>query len=550
MSGCINIIMDETSKIRKFPNKDWLIYISILLIGLLGSLVIIYSTPWGPWVFSDSTEYIVSAKNLITGHGLGLYGPSGAFHPLSLHPPFYSLLLSFFGLFGADLLITARWLNAIMFGLTILVVGVSLYTFTKSSWLSIGSCILLFSMPALVDIFSGAMSEPLFIFTGLVGIFLIMVYMKNDRFMLLIAAALFSSLSLFTRYAGLAFIITGIFALLFFNQKPWKKRFLPVLIYGIISCLPIIGWRIWLNMQSVSSQKIQMAHNITGQFSQFRLGIMEIIWSWLPFTSYLPRYTYNIARNFLLIFILLMLILFFLAARRMRMSNQKMVNSSNGLLFAVLMFIFALAYLFVLVVSYIFTDPTPDVNIRTLLPAHLALLLGFFSLLLFFIQAWPTIKWLYLIPILLLIGISISFLHDSIEIVSNFHQSGFGYTSREWRASETIDAIEKLPTNIPIISNESAAVLFHTNRPAYDISELVDGKPISFSRYGDDPADPVQAVFRNNGAALALFNSKFWQFNQLYGDQTTKRLENLTQGLYLYAQLRDGAIYMYSPPRN
>jgi len=27
-------------------------------------------------------------------------------------------------------------------------------------------------------------------------------------------------------------------------------------------------------------------------------------------------------------------------------------------------------------------------------------------------------------------------------------------------------------------------------------------------------------------------------------------LEYLTQGLYLYAQLRDGAIYMYSPPRN
>ena len=230
------------------------------------------------------------------------------------------------------------------------------------------------------------------------------------------------------------------------------------------------------------------------------------------------------------------------------MNNQKMVNSSNGLLFAVLMFIFALSYLFVLGISYIFTHPTPDVNIRTLFPAHLALLLGFFSLLLFFIQAWSSIKWLYLIPILLIIGISISFLHDSIEIVSNFHQSGFGYTSREWRASETIAAIEKLPSNIPIISNESAAVLFHSNRSAYDISELIDGKPISFSRYGDDPADPAQAAFRNKGAALALFNSIFWQFNQLYGDQTAERIENFTQGLYLYAQLKDGAIYMLHPP--
>src|SRR4030042_4269134 len=182
MSGRINIVMDEISKNRKFPIKDWVTYISIFLISILGSLIIIYSTKWGPWLFSDSTEYIVTAKNLITGHGLGLYGPSGAFHPLSLHPPFYSLLLSFFGLFGADLVITARWLDAILFGLTILVVGVSLYTFTKSSWLSIGGSFLLFGMPALVDIFSGALSEPLFIFTGLAGIFLIMLYIKNNRY--------------------------------------------------------------------------------------------------------------------------------------------------------------------------------------------------------------------------------------------------------------------------------------------------------------------------------------------------------------------------------
>jgi Dolichyl-phosphate-mannose-protein mannosyltransferase len=541
--------MDEKPDKKRIPLKDWLTLISIFLISLVGFLVIIYATRWGPWVFSDSTEYIVSAKNLLAGHGLGLYGPSGAFHPLSLHPPFYSLLLGFFGLFGADLLVTARWLDAILFGLTIMLVGVSLYMITKSSWLSIGASFLLLSMPALVDIYSGAMSEPLFIFTGLVGIFLILCFIKNERYILLISAALFSGLSLLTRYAGFAFIITGIFALLVFNQKPWKKRITHSLIYGTISILPIIGWRIWLKVLSISSQQFGIGVNPMELFTRFRLSVMEIIWSWLPFTSVLPQYSYNLARNLLLILLILMLILFALAARMRHKNNQKLFDSNNGLMFAVLMFVFVLAYLLILAFSYIFTHPTPDLVARTLLPAHIAVLLCFFSLLLFFIRAWSSIKPLILIPIILIIGVSISYVHDSVDIISNYHQSGFGYTSRSWRESETLHTIEKLPSDIPLISNESAAVLFYTGRPTYDISELINNAPqILTNRFGDDLTDPVQNEFRNNGAALVLFNTYNWQFYQLYGDQTAERMQNLTKGLYLYSQLKDGAIYMYNPP--
>ena len=121
-----------------------------------------------------------TARNLIEGHGLGLYGPSGAFHPLSLHPPFYSFVLGFFGLFGADLVTTARWIDIILFGSTDPVSGFfDLYALTKSSWLSIIGSLLLFSMPVMVDVFSGAMSEPLFIFTGLASLFLVLLFLKN-----------------------------------------------------------------------------------------------------------------------------------------------------------------------------------------------------------------------------------------------------------------------------------------------------------------------------------------------------------------------------------
>jgi 4-amino-4-deoxy-L-arabinose transferase-like glycosyltransferase len=538
--------MNEISGNREMPLKGRLTIVGILLISIMGSSGIFYATQWGPWVFSDSTEYIVSARNLIAGHGLGLYGPTGAFHPLSLHPPFYSLVLSFIGLFGADLVTTARWIDIILFGLTILLAGIFISAYTESSWLSVIGAILLFSMPALVDVFSGAMSEPLFIIIGLASLFLILLFLKNNRHILLLLAGIASGLSMITRYSGLAFIFTGVFVLLVFPHKPWKKRITDIIPYVILSCLPTIGWLTWLKLQAFGARSFTINVNFWEQFIKFRLSVMEIFWSWLPFTSLIPRYTYNLARNFLIIFILLLLVLFCLTVWKMHKNHQKVFNPTTGLVLGFVMIIFTIAYLFILAFSYIYTYPPPDLIDRTLLPVHIAVLVSIFSLVLFFIRPWQSAKWLNIIPIFLAIGISISYLHDSVDIVSQYHQSGAGYTSRDWQASTTIRMVEQLPPNIPLISNESAAVLFYTGRPAYDISEIVDHEPQSLtSRFGDDPNDPAQKAFRENGAALVLFTSGLLQLQQLYGDQAILRWKNLTRGLSLYAQTGDGAIYFY-----
>jgi 4-amino-4-deoxy-L-arabinose transferase-like glycosyltransferase len=193
----------------------------IISFAIIGSFMIFYSTVWGPWVYSDSTEYIVSARNLLQGHGLGLYGGSGRFHPLYLHPPFYSLVLSFFGLFGADLVTTARWIDIILFGLMILLLGVTIYDYTKSTWFSIIACVLFLGIPIMVDVFSGTMSEPLFIFTGLASLRLILLFLKNNRTIVFVLAGIAAGLSMLTRYSGMAFIIAGS-CILLGNSAPRK----------------------------------------------------------------------------------------------------------------------------------------------------------------------------------------------------------------------------------------------------------------------------------------------------------------------------------------
>jgi hypothetical protein len=375
---------------------------------------------------------------------------------------------------------------------------------------------------------------------------LILLYLKNNRTILLIGGAISVGLALLTRYSGLAFIFTGICFLLIFSQAPWKKRIIDVITYGILSCLPTIGWLIWLKTQSLNVRSAPTNVNWGDQFTKFRLAAMEIFWSWIPFTSLLPRYSYNLARNLFIIFFLLALVLVSLTVWKMLKNNQKVLDPTNGSIFSVLMIFLALAYLFVLAFSYIFTYPSPDLISRTFLPVQLAVILGIFSLILFFIRPWQNAKWLISIPVFIAVVISISYLHDSLDLVARYHQNGAGYTAKAWRNAPIFNQLEHLPGNISLISNESALVLFYTNRPAYDISEIIDRSPQTItSRFGDDPNDTPQKAFLENGAALVLFNSIRPQFDQLYGAQSASRLENFIRGLSLYSQTEDGAIYFY-----
>jgi 4-amino-4-deoxy-L-arabinose transferase-like glycosyltransferase len=524
----------------------------VLIMGfaLIGALMIFYSTVWGPWVYSDSTEYIVSARNLIQGHGLGLFGGSGAFHPLSLHPPFYSLVLSFFGLFGADLVTAARWINIILFGLTILLLGATIYAYTKSSWLAIIASLLFLCLPVVVDVFSGAMSEPLFLFTGLSGLCLILLFLKSNRLVLLIIAGIASGLAMLTRYSGVAFMITGIGILLIFSLKPWNKRIVDAAAYGLLTSFPTIGWLIWLRTQSLGVRSSPIDVNLGEQFTRFKLAAMEIFWSWIPFTSLLPRYSYNLALNLIIIFLVLVLALVGLSIWKMHKNNQKLLDPTNGLILGVFMLGLAAAYLFVLAFSYLFTSPPPDLIARTFLPVQLAFLLGVFSLILLFIRPWKSARWLVSIPIILALGILVSYLYDSLGLVSRYHQEGAGYTAKAWRNADIFNRIQQIPANMPLISNESALVLFYTGRPAYDLSELTDQTPQAIpGQDGSDVNDLPRNISNENGVALILFSSIHQQFQDLYGDKSAVQLENLIRGLTLYFQTAEGEIYFYPSPQ-
>ena len=120
-------------------------------LGLIGSLVIAYSTRYGPVVFGDSTVYIMSAKNLVEGRGLGVFLPSGRFDPLMIFAPLYPLVISLAGFVGVDLVLATRLLNISLFGLLIILICVLIQSVTNSLLLSAIVGIFTLTSPLLID---------------------------------------------------------------------------------------------------------------------------------------------------------------------------------------------------------------------------------------------------------------------------------------------------------------------------------------------------------------------------------------------------------------
>jgi hypothetical protein len=87
--------------------------------------------------------------------------------------------------------------------------------------------------------------------------------------------------------------------------------------------------------------------------------------------------------------------------------------------------------------------------------------------------------------------------------------------------------------------------MLHLDRAAYDLPEIQRAERLpNFDRFGDGNT-PEERVFREEGAALVLFDSIRGQLYGIYREDAESRLEVLTQGLQLYLAGNDGAIYFY-----
>ena len=212
-----------------------------LIVGAsaLGAAFILARTlPHGVGLTHDSLHYIEVARNVLAGEGLTNY--DGAIH--TIWPPGYPILLAVAGLGIIDPHSIAAPLNAVLFGLTILVVGLYLRRRLETGFLALWACVALALALPLVDLARFALSDTAFILFATLALTQTDRALRDDGRSALAWAAIFCALAWQTRYIGAATpALTGL-ALLLAGGMPLTRRLRRAAFFAAIAGAPMALW--------------------------------------------------------------------------------------------------------------------------------------------------------------------------------------------------------------------------------------------------------------------------------------------------------------------
>ena len=131
------------------------IYVIIFFAIASTTLIISVTSKFGPGISEDSVAYIAAARNILNGKGisllfdlkgnqLNLWLPriDNELYHIFPWPPLFPFVISIFGFAGFNLIESARWINAILFGANIALILLIIRKYTRSLLLIIFSSII------------------------------------------------------------------------------------------------------------------------------------------------------------------------------------------------------------------------------------------------------------------------------------------------------------------------------------------------------------------------------------------------------------------------
>jgi hypothetical protein len=216
--------------------------------------VIVATAPQGPGISPDSALYLSVARNVSEGVGFVGYGDQ----PLVSFPPGIPIVLAAVDVvFSAGAVTAARVVNAVSFGLVVLVSWLILRRLVSSAALRIAALLLLATAAVLYRSSTFVLSEPLFILVVLGALLALDEAVHRPRsWGWVVAAAVGATAAFFVRYAGLMLIPLGCVALLAAGRTelPTAQRGLRAGAFTLLVGAAITAW-IWRNV-SLSSDAL------------------------------------------------------------------------------------------------------------------------------------------------------------------------------------------------------------------------------------------------------------------------------------------------------
>jgi hypothetical protein len=259
--------------------------IVLTLLGLIGIGLIVASTSrFGAGLTPDSVGYVATARHLAAGDGVVNFDGS----PLVVQPPLYPALLAAFDyVFGIDPLSSARHVNALLFGLMIVLGGLLTWIHVpRSRAATVGVAVAILLSAVTIDIAVRAMSEPLFICLVVLSLIAAERYRTSNTMRSLVVWASIVALATLTRYIGVTLVLWGALSVLIWDRHSYRVRLLRLATFGIVAAGPLAVWLI--RNRSVSgtlfgdrfssafslSQNIRLvAHTVIGWYAPGRFGV-------------------------------------------------------------------------------------------------------------------------------------------------------------------------------------------------------------------------------------------------------------------------------------
>jgi hypothetical protein len=508
------------------------------LIVLVGAFLIRYSTDLGPWTMVDTVDYFDVARNLSEGNGLVVTRASGLTRPMTIHPPFYSMVLAPAVLLHLDLLNFVRALNIALFAALVLIVCVGTYQLTSSALISIGFGLWLVTNRAVLRNYTAALSEPLFLTLGVASLYLLAGFIRTNRKWLMLASALLAGLALLTRFSGIAFLATGFFTILLWHKTDWRTKLKNVLAYTIAACSPMLVWLAycWVFFPGNTPGRYEWVSNIWEVMSPFRLAFVAGLWEWLGMGLVFSTPAYRMQMLILgLVFLALGLGTTF--ALRVSGRGRDAPPPEPVVFTASLWAIFTFASVAMLLLSFVFVeDPKPWLDERLYSPIQIGTVFTTILLAYFCGSRLSNGAIRYAPPLVLIALLVIANAPATAAYARQLHRAGAGYTSRAWKNSTVVGALQTIPPDKTIISNDPGAILFFAGRPAVDLMPIIRQAP-----YNEIPD-----ILLQSGTAVVLFEGKLAsQLRPIYGngDEADQYIQKLTSTMQMQFQGNNGTIY-------
>ena len=489
--------------------------LAIIALAFIGVLAVLQATRFGIGITPDSTVYVGAARSF---PDLVALTAAGEVKPLVHYPPLYSSALGVISAIGLPIESAARWLNALLFGANILLVGLALAKYAKGSfWLPVLGSFLTLTAPDLAGIHTFALTEPLFLFFALAGFIALAAYLDNQRPVLLFLAAFAVAAAFLTRYVGVVLVFTGTVALLSLKGRTVRRRLAEAITFAAVACLPNALWA-FRQVAADTTDRALVFHPI--KLGQIVSGISTMS-SWLL----LGKVRGDIrAIGFLIevVFIAAIVAYLFVAEARPLGRAQKrtiaaalssnrydiLTNGRESLQkLPHILSIYILSNLGFLIFAASFIDADTVLDDRSLVVVHVA------ALILILILAWRLYRSSTLTRnmrigfVILALVFAGSYGLRAARWFERTRRDGQGYASRQWQESETIARVRLLPSGAPIYSNGYDAIYYLTGQPALYLPEkVIHGTGQANQNYRSE-LDRMQRDLREHQGVVVYFNT-------------------------------------------